>query len=255
MLNSLLCDVVLTTAPVEDSVSGLQAELGEGGRKDFNGCVLGVILLLSIRVQDFLTILRQTELIELRIPSLDTVAIADLGESRQPLFGPVPRLLHIKSRVVVLDPVPLVVPNVVGVTGLHNTGIGVDRHIVANHRLSGGVEVRCLLECHDAGLGVVLQAVVLKAGVVLFQQALSLRQDFSREDVFGILLVEVDLAADLLADTVLGAALNSAALQGLQGGANGFLLLVVVEVLLLVRSQRVSIREFDIVITIRVTGG
>ena len=56
MLNSLLCDVVLTTAPVEDSVSGLQAELGEGGRKDFNGCVLGVILLISIRVRDFLTI-------------------------------------------------------------------------------------------------------------------------------------------------------------------------------------------------------
>ena len=57
-------------------------------------------------------------------------------------------------------------------------------------------------------------------------------------------IVEVDLAADLLADTVLGAALNSAALQGLQGGANGFLLLVVVEVLLLLRSQRVSVRVF-----------
>ena len=59
-------------------------------------------------------------------------------------------------------------------------------------------------------------------------------------------IVEVDLAADLLADTVLGAALNSAALQGLQGGANGFLLLVVVEVLLLLRSQRVSIGVFPL---------
>ena len=59
-------------------------------------------------------------------------------------------------------------------------------------------------------------------------------------------IVEVDLAADLLADTVLGAALNSAALQGLQGGANGFLLIVVVEVLLLLRSQRVSIGVFSL---------
>ena len=59
-------------------------------------------------------------------------------------------------------------------------------------------------------------------------------------------IVEVGLAAALLADTVLGAALNSAALQGLQGGANGFLLLVVVEVLLLLRSQRVSIGFFSL---------
>ncbi len=150
--------------------------------------------------------------------SVDFVGLA--GDGRQPALGPVPALCNIKALVIVLDPQPFMMPDVVRVA-FPGAAVSFDFDVVPHDGLTITVEILGLVEADRAGLGLILHAVIGEVRELLRHDLLRPLVLGAGDHVFGILLVEIDPAADLLADAVFGIALDGAALRGLESGTDG----------------------------------